>query len=164
MAEQIVVDNTIINEFVKAVKNVLNITAGEDIEDHIVYLDKSENIPGEISAMIKIDGDLRGNIAVSFEKDYARRITSKIIECDESELSDEDVQEGLGEIVHQVTGKVRTDLWDFGYRFNISVPEIINRPMSQIQTHAITPVHIIVFKASKSMFSVQIDIQEKNIL
>lgn len=164
MDQDIIIDKTIIGEFVNAVKKVLNITAGEDIQDHVIYLDNSEVIPGEISAMISLSGDLQGNVAVSFDKDYARTITSKIIQCDESELSDEDVLEGMGEIVNQVTGKVRTDLWDYGYRFNISVPEIINAPINQIKSNAITPVHIIVFKSSKSMFSVQINVLEKNLI
>ena len=164
MNNEIIIDNAIIDQFVNSVKQVLNITAGEDIEKHQLFLEQSADIPGEISALINIDGDLRGKIAVSFEREYARTITSKIIGCEESELSDEDVQEGMGEIVNQVTGKVRTDLWNFGYRFQISIPEIINGPISQIQTKEITPVHIIVFKSSKSMFSVQINIVEKNIL
>lgn len=164
MTQEIVVDKTIISEFVNAVKKVLNITAGEDIEENVIYLDKSENIPGEISATIDIKGDLRGKVAVSFARDYARTITSKIIDCDESELSDEDVQEGMGEIINQVTGKVRTDLWNYGYRFNISVPEVINGPISQIRTSENTPVHVIVFKSRGSLFSVQINLSEKNLL
>ncbi|HDL00994.1 MAG TPA: chemotaxis protein CheX [candidate division Zixibacteria bacterium] len=164
MNQELVIDKTIVSEFINAVKKVLNITAGEDVKDQVSYLEKSAEIPGEISATIDIEGDLRGKVAVSFARDYARTITSKIIGCDESELSEEDVEEGMGEIVNQVTGKVRTDLWNYGYRFNISIPEIINAPISQIQTYEIIPVHIIVFKANKSMFAVQINVQEKNIL
>ena len=162
--QEATIDKTIVGEFINAVKKVLKITAGEQIEEHVVYLDKSENLPGEISATINLDGDLRGKVAVSFNIDYARKITSKILGCDEAELSDDEVQEGMGEIINQVTGNVKADLWTYGYRFNISVPEIINASIHQIETNDIIPVNIIVFKSNDSMFSVQINVQETNLV
>ena len=164
MTQEAIIDNTIITEFVKAVQKVLNITTGEQISEQIRYLNKSEDLPGEISASIELEGDLSGKVIVSFTKEYARTIASRIIGCEESELSDEDVKEGMGEIVNQVTGSVRTSLWDFGYRFNISIPEVTNSSISQIKTEDRLPVHIIVFKSSKSIFSTQISVRECNLL
>ena len=77
MSTETIIDNSIISQFISAVENVLDITAGETIEDHIMYLDKTSNLPGEVSASIELAGDLKGNVAVSFTKEYARIITSK---------------------------------------------------------------------------------------
>lgn len=164
MNENVVIDKTIVGEFINAVKKVMNISAGEDIVNHEVFLDKSHDLPGDISAKIGLTGDLRGTVAVSFPMEYARLITSNIISCEPDELTDEEVREGMGEVVNQVTGKVRTDLWNYGYRFNISIPEIINAPIHQIATNEVLPVHIVVFESTKATFSVQINIQETNII
>ena len=72
MNQELVIDKTIVSEFINAVKKVLNITAGEDVKDQVSYLEKSAEIPGEISATIDIEGDLRGKVAVSFAREIGR--------------------------------------------------------------------------------------------
>ena len=158
------IPKTIVSEFVNAVKKVLFINAGEEIESHTLVSDTAAQLPGDISSVIDLKGDLRGKIAVSLPLNYARLITSKIVGCGPDEMIDEDVREGMGEIVNQITGKVRTDLWNYGYRFNISIPELVNGPIEQVKKISLHPTHTIVFNTQFYSFSLQINIQEANII
>ena len=158
------VNRTIVSEFVNAVKKVIHIAAADEILEYSTLHNKSKDLPGDVSATIELTGDLRGQVAVSLPFQYAQMITSKILGCAETEVADDEVREGMGEIVNQVTGKVRTDLWNYGYRFNISTPTIVNKPISQIEPNSVFPHYVIVFRSKQAEFSLQVNVYEANLI
>lgn len=158
------VNRTIVSEFVNAVKRVINVAVGDEILEFSTLPIKSDQLPGEVSATIELTGDLRGQVAVSLPIQYAQTIAMNILGCSDNEIAEDEVREGVGEIINQITGKVRTDLWNYGYRFNISTPTIVNKSISQIEPNAVFPHYVIVFRSKQAEFSLQVNLYEANLI
>lgn len=112
--------------FIVYTKSVINnVIPGADANDGRPHLlNRDENNGWDISAIIGIAGDGEGAVAISMNRRVACRIYSiftgsKSLKTD----IDEDVRDGIGEIVNMIVGNAKKDLEEF--RLMITTPTII---------------------------------------
>lgn len=80
--------------------------------------------PHEITACMKLSGELSGAIRVGFDPDLARDLAARIAGGEGRGLAREDILDGIGEIVNQISGRVKTVLSLSRYQINIDLPQI----------------------------------------
>ncbi len=85
---------------------------------------RNSRLLGTVSATMEMVGDLSAKVAVSFPHDLARLLTARIASCPPGELGQEDLLDGVGELVNQVSGKARTFFQEAGYEIQIGLPQL----------------------------------------
>jgi chemotaxis protein CheX len=79
----------------------------------------------DISAIIGISGSGAGGVVMSFPEDVACKLVSKMLGEDLTEL-DQDVCDGIGELVNIITGNAKRGLVKFGYEnLSLSLPNVV---------------------------------------
>ena len=78
----------------------------------------------DIYGTIHLTGTTSGKVEVALNKDMARQLAANIALCDPDQLSDDDIYDGVGEVINQIAGHTRTKLWDKGYKTEISIPVV----------------------------------------
>jgi chemotaxis protein CheX len=79
----------------------------------------------DISAIIGISGSGAGGVVMSFPEDVACKLVSKMLGEELTEL-DQDVCDGIGELVNIITGNAKRGLVKFGYEnLSLSLPNVV---------------------------------------
>ncbi|AVK48192.1 hypothetical protein AXY43_09210 [Clostridium sp. MF28] len=114
-----------INPFLDAVKSVLEQLGITDIK--MSGLSKKEKmfVNLEITSMIGIVGDIRGNIAYSMSEESAKKIISTMMMGMNVENIDEIGRSAIGELTNMITGNAATMLSDNGYLTDITPPSTV---------------------------------------
>lgn len=81
----------------------------------------------DIYGIIHLSGTTSGSVEIALDKNVARQLAANIAICDPSQLSAEDIYDGVGEIINQIVGNTRTILWDNGYKTEISIPVVTGK-------------------------------------
>ncbi len=97
------------------------------------------NPSGTITASMKMTGDVEGVFALSVPVALAKRIGCAIAYCEPEELPDELLNEGVGEIVNQITGTLRTRLSIARTQTTILLPQIIDTEGHEIDMGTSNP-------------------------
>lgn len=80
----------------------------------------------DVSAIIGLSGEEDGTVVISFPEDVARRAVGRILGQDEMKEVDQDVADGVGELVNVVAGSAKRGLAARGLgRFSFSLPTVI---------------------------------------
>ena len=139
---------------IKAAAEVLNEITGVEI---LTQKEKSEPdvLPeADIYGVMEFTGQVEGTASIALNKELAAIFSSTIAFCDPSDLQDEDLCDGVGEIINQISGKIRTALWDAGFKFEISTPKIYNMPPpNKVEPGTNFLVHLITFEYKNHPFS-----------
>jgi chemotaxis protein CheX len=85
---------------------------------------RNSRLLGTVSAVMEMSGDLSARVAVSFPPDLARLVTAKIAGCTPEELTEEDLTDGVGEVVNQISGRARTFFQEAGFQISIGLPQL----------------------------------------
>lgn len=114
-----------INPFLDAVKSVLEQLGITDIK--MSGLSKKEKmfVNLEITSMIGIVGDIRGNMAYSMSEESAKKIISTMMMGMNVENIDEIGRSAIGELTNMITGNAATMLSDNGYLTDITPPSTV---------------------------------------
>jgi len=78
----------------------------------------------DIYGTMFLTGDTTGKIEVALYKKLARQVAANIGHCDPEQLNDDEINDGVGELVNQIAGNTRTKLWEQGYKTEISPPKV----------------------------------------
>lgn len=108
-----------------SVAEVIGLTVGEETTHQETYLfARNSRLLGEVSATMKLEGDMAARVAVSFPGDLARLLTGRMVGSPPGELAEEDLRDGVGELVNQISGRARTYFNEAGREIKIGLPEI----------------------------------------
>ena len=77
-----------------------------------------------ISGTVIFHGDSNGQITLTFPIDTARKIVAEMLGMDESEMDEETLKDGVGEMANIVAGNVKAALASTPYRLLLSLPKI----------------------------------------
>ena len=77
-----------------------------------------------VSGTVAFHGDSSGQITLTFPLDTARKIVAEMLGMDESEMDDDTLKDGVGEMANIVAGNVKAALAATPYRFHLSLPKI----------------------------------------
>ncbi|MCX6833889.1 MAG: chemotaxis protein CheX [candidate division Zixibacteria bacterium] len=116
----------------------------------------------EITARIKLSGEFSGVIGVGVDPDLARDLVARIAGGEGSSLSRKDILDGIGEIINQVSGRVRTVLSFTRHQVYIDLP-LISDNGEYVKSHLCDrPNYTLIFECLNRRFSVQFCLIESN--
>jgi len=149
-------NKTLIDAFAEATKSVLMMMAGTEVEMDGM-MDGRQKVYGDISGVIGLTGSMSGSIALTLPVELAKRLVANMLAMDASELQEEDVQDGVGEIINMIAGDAKGRCND---SFKISLPSVITGKRHTVSTSKEGDGVIIAFK-EKVPFYLQISLEEK---
>jgi len=155
------IDMKIINPFIDATFDVIKKMINCEVKHKDMFLKKNYAMFGDISSVMGITGDSEGVIAVTFHQDLAFSLIAKMAGCDEDDLSVDDVNDGVGEIINMIAGSAKKIVTETNMSFDISLPTIIMGYGHQIAHQRNLPVIVIVFEIDNHPFALQICISSK---
>jgi chemotaxis protein CheX len=110
-----------------------------------------------VSGIIGLAGDTRGAVVLSFSRETAIHIVSKMAGQEYKALSNE-VLDGVGELINIIAGNAKQDLLDF--RIEISLPGVITGSSYKIRWPEGIPVVAIPFTTELGPFSVNVSLKD----
>ncbi|MCA8974974.1 MAG: response regulator [Planctomycetes bacterium] len=97
----------------------LKVNAGE------AQVEKAQMRKAEVIGSIGVAGFLSGSISLFMPKSLARSASASLLMIeDESELTDEELVDAIGELTNMVGGNIKTELFQKTPLFDISVPSV----------------------------------------
>ncbi len=121
------------------------------------FLNKEPARLPEVSGIIGLAGDTVGAVVLSFERDTAIRMVSKLSNKPYAALGSE-VIDGVGELVNIIAGNAKRDLTDF--RLAISLPGVIIGDHYRINWPQGVAVITIPFESDLGHFSVSVSLKD----
>lgn len=144
-------DSKMVTPFIDAMLSVLPMLGLTEIKRGNVAVKENLATAQEITVLIGLSQDIRGNVAYSLSEECAKKIASTMMGGMSVSEFDEMAKSAISELVNMVTANAATNLESLGKVVNISPPTLvtgknITARISQVQTLAvefITPVGII---------------------
>ncbi|MDL1957093.1 MAG: chemotaxis protein CheX [Candidatus Desulfofervidus auxilii] len=154
-------DKQLIDAFTKATQEVFAMMAGIEVGENKIVKDKQQKIYGDVSGVIgftdKFSENINGSIVLALPLSLAKKAVANMLAIDESELEEEDIQDGIGELVNMIAGDAKSKC---NNAFKISLPTVItglHHSIGKIKEEIV----IIKFKNNEETFYLQISLEEK---
>jgi len=145
-----------INPFLTASVNLFRNYLGVECSSKAPYLNQDPQNLDEVTGIIGLAGETVGAVVLSFGRETAIGIASKMAEKKYTTLSNE-VIDIVGELVNIVAGNAKKDLLEF--RISISLPGVLVGGGSKIKWPASVPVITIPFDSELGPFSVNVSLK-----
>jgi len=114
-----------LNPFISATLNTFRTMLGMDPKRGELYVKNSKSqVYYDISGVIGLAGDVIGFVTVCFPEDLGLKVTGAFFGEDIEEMGP-DVSDTIGEITNMIAGGAKKILAEDGYKFNISVPNVV---------------------------------------
>lgn len=110
---------------VQAKTRVLGLVTGRVVPPH-----------GELASCMTMQGDIDGLAVAVFTQKQARKLASGIAFCSEEDLGDEDLMDGVQEIINQISGMLRTLEWADDRKFSIDLPHMFHLTPKEDSPHS----------------------------
>jgi len=146
-----------INPFLKASMNLFKEYLGLRAEAGKPFLLANVQDLDAVSAIIGLAGDTKGAVVLSFSRETAIAIVSKMSGRELKVLGNE-VMDGVGELVNIIAGNAKQDLLEF--RIEISLPGVITGNASKIHWPEGIPVVAIPFTTELGPFTVNVSLKD----
>ena len=153
-------DEDILEVIVKATRTVVGQIAGVEIVHTGSYPKKDYHLLGDICGLMPLTGYLEGCVAVGMSTLLARRLSAQIAMCDEEFITDEDLLDGVGEIINQISGKIKTILSEQDKSVNMDLPVVGQGRDSNIANDYSLPVIVQLFECKNEQFAVCVCIRQ----
>ncbi len=114
-----------VQPFIQETVNTFEVMLG--VKPSAKELETKESTDGtyDISAIIGISGSGTGAVVVSFPEDVACKIVSRMLGEEITEVN-QDVSDGLGELVNIITGNAKRGLVKYGFQdLSLSLPNVV---------------------------------------
>jgi len=136
------VNSKMVKPFIDAVLSVLPMLGLTDIERGNVTVKDNLATAQDVTVLIGLSQDIRGNVAYGLSDECARNIASTMMCGMPVPQFDEMAQSAISELVNMITANAATNLESLGKAVNISPPTLvtgknITARISQVQTLAI---------------------------
>jgi chemotaxis protein CheX len=117
-------DANYINPFLEALQQVLAMFGVAEMNRSKLEKKDNMHVDKDITAIVGMVGDVRGNIAYSFSRDTAKQIVGAMVGMTVNEI-DAIARSGIGEFANMVTGTAMTLLGESGNVSDITPPSIV---------------------------------------
>ncbi len=152
-------DVRLINPFISGTKEVFEVMAGLPVKRKSLSLKQDYKMFGEVSGIMGLAGDAVGSVVISFPRQLAESVVSKFLGIEEGEdVTEEDVRDGIGEILNMISGKAKTLLANTEYHFRLSIPTVIIGQDYEISHPKDTPCIVVVFESMNLKFVLQVSL------
>ncbi|MDH3891946.1 MAG: chemotaxis protein CheX [candidate division Zixibacteria bacterium] len=153
-------DEDILQVIAQATRLVVGQIAGVEIVQTGNYARKEYHLSGEVCALMPLSGHLQGCLAVGLSTLLARRLSAQMACCDEGAVSDRDLPDGVGEIINQISGKVKTIMSEQDKSVEISLPEVCRVATGRIAENDTLPVQVLLFECGREAFAVYVCLRQ----
>jgi chemotaxis protein CheX len=117
---------------------------------------------GYISGTMGLSGVAEGFVSITFNDKVARNIVCKMLQMPVGEETDDDIRDGVGELMNMIAGQAKAELVNTDHSFHLSLPTVIvGGPHSVGQMRGV-PVIVIEFTADGEPFEVMVCLMSKN--
>jgi chemotaxis protein CheX len=154
------VDVNLINPFIAATVNAMEMMAMVKPVRKKVFLKTDNVLIGDISGIMGLSGQVSGSIIVSFGKGAACKLVGNMLGTSYEEIND-DVKDGIQEIVNLVAGQAKTMLADTEYHFQVSIPTCVIGANHQVNHKKGIPCVVAEFELDGDPFTVEVSISPK---
>jgi chemotaxis protein CheX len=144
-----------INPFIDSTRNVFATMCGIEITRKKLFLKEDHKMLGEVSGVMGLSGSASGSVVVSFSGKLACTIVGKMLQTEMTELN-EDVCDGVGEVINMISGQAKSVLAKTKYHFNISIPSVVSGLGHEISHKKGTPNIVVLFDANGEEFALQV--------
>ena len=149
-------DKTLVNPFIKATYDVLATMAATKAKPGKPYLKKKNNgTEGVVTGVIGLTGEVRGTIAVSFDKKSILEIVSAMFGEAMTELNDE-IKDAVGEITNMISGQARQALDFEGRRLKTAIPTVIMAKEQSVTFFSTGKTVAIPFETKTGRFTIEV--------
>ena len=145
-----------INPFIDATRNVFTTMCGMTIERKNLFLKDDYKMFGDVSGVMGLSGTASGTVVVSFPETLACKVVSQMLGEAPAEGLNEDVCDGVGEIINMIAGQAKASLVKTKYHFVLSIPAVVSGAGHEITHRKGTPNIVVVFEAEGQDFAIQV--------
>jgi chemotaxis protein CheX len=146
----------IIDAFKLSISEILNTMALLDPIPVQTYRRTSQFHFGEVSGIMALAGEKKGAMLISLHEELARKIISQMMAIPGDQISEEDLHDGVGELVNMVAGGTKARLSDFEEDFLLSAPTVVIGPTHRVIQQRDMPCVIMVYEVEEFHFAVQV--------
>ncbi|MBF0210447.1 MAG: chemotaxis protein CheX [Desulfamplus sp.] len=104
---------SVINCFIEGTFHILDTTASVKAKPDIPYIKDSPISVGDITGVLKIDGEINGTAAISFSAKSILGVVSKMF-GEEMTKIDAEITDAVGELGNMISGHVNTKMTEMG--------------------------------------------------
>ena len=148
-------DAKIINPFIKATVNVLEIMAFVKSEAGKPHLKKDNVVQGDVSGIVGFTGEANGTVSVTFDELCILKIVSNMFGEEMAEINNE-ITDAVGELTNMISGQARKELEEIGKVFHGAIPTVITGKNHTLETMTKGPKIAIPFKTECGSFTIEI--------
>lgn len=153
-------DVVVLDTIAKATRLVVGQIAGVEIAHTGSYPKKNYHLSGDICGLMPLTGYLEGCLAVGLSTLLARRLSAHMAGCDEEFISDEDLPDGVGEVINQISGKVKTILSEQDMTVEIDLPNVRRGANRNIAESGSSPVIVLLFECEREPFALYVCLRQ----
>ena len=146
-----------VNPFITAAMNLFKDYLGLEIESGKPFILKDPTQLNEVSGIIGLAGETAGAVVLSFTRETAIKLISKLAGRTYQALSS-DVIDGVGELINIIAGNAKRDLLDF--KIVISLPGVIAGTDYKIHWPEQVPVISVPFISNMGEFTLNVSLKD----
>lgn len=124
VGQELRIDINIATACLEAVGEVVKTSIGSDVTYRGDDCGECQIGTRGYQGKVKLTGDWQGEIILAMSHALAAELTARFVGCKLSELDDESVGQGVGEMANQIAGRAATMLSQDDICMGITVPEI----------------------------------------
>ncbi len=147
--------NPFINGAINAFQTMAQVTK---VTRKDMYIKGDRDVPGDVSGVMGLSGAATGSVAITLPHDLAKKLVANMLMMKPEDLSEEDMHDGVGEIINMISGGAKSELRGGNYEFNISLPSIVSGSGHTISNKSGTPCIVIVLSADGEEFYLQVSL------
>ncbi len=144
----------LINPYISAVLDLMTTMAGLHVVRKDLFLKKNYRIFGDISGIMNFSGKIEGSVTVSFPEELAKLIVSNIMGSSPSDISSDDLRDGVGELINIISGNAKASLAETEFSHEIALPAVIQGMGHQVRHPDGAPCIVVLFEAEGRPFAV----------
>ena len=84
-----------------------------------------DDVVQEVAAIMRLPGSIKGCVMIGTTRDVATEVVDRITGRKPGELTDDDIREGIGEVLNMTAGNAKARLVDTPYHFAMSTPVLV---------------------------------------
>lgn len=148
-------DANLVNPFIEATLNILETTASTQAVSGKPYLKKDQMARGDITGLIRLSGQEKGTVSISFSKSGILDIVSNMFGEPLDELND-DIKDAVGEIANMISGQVTNTIVQNGMDCKASLETVILEENHVIPHIGMFPAVAIPFETKSGEFTIEV--------
>jgi chemotaxis protein CheX len=151
----------LINPYVSSVLDLMTTMAGMHVERKDLFLKKNYRLFGDISGIMNFSGRIEGSVTVSFTEELAKEVVAKIMGISSSDITDDDLRDGVGELINIISGNAKAALSETEFSHEIALPAVIRGMGHEIRHPDGAPCMVVLFEAEGKPFAVLVSMSVK---